>query len=149
MKQNKKINFLTIAKLILVFVIITIYPMSNIYARYISKDSLKQDATVAKFDVSESFVAEESFPVSIKPGEQVNREILINNNSDVAILLTISVENITNNLPLTFNGVNQEILPNTKKTVTVGVVWDGSNSSPEYAEKVDVIKLIIRAEQID
>lgn len=148
-KNNKKVNFLKIAKIILFTVILTIYPISNIYAKYISKDGASQNATVAKFDVSESFVAEETFPVSIRPGEQVNREILINNNSDVAIKLTISVENVTNNLPLSFAGVNQEILPNTEQKVTVGVIWDKNEKSPDYAEMVDVIKLVIRAEQID
>ena len=58
--NNKKINFLKIAKIILFTVILTIYPISNIYAKYISKDGASQNATVAKFDVSESFVAEET-----------------------------------------------------------------------------------------
>ena len=147
--KNKRINFLNIAKYILFIIILTIYPLSNLYGKYISKDSTQKNATVAKFDVSESFTTEETFSVSIKPGEKVDKDILINNNSDVGILLTISLENLTNNLPLDFFGVNQEISPNKKQIVTIGVSWNENLTSPEYAGKVDVIKIIIRAEQID
>lgn len=147
--QNKKINFLTIAKFMLLFVIITIYPITNLYARYISKDNEEQSAGVARFDVNESFVAEQNFSISIKPGETVSREIIINNNSNVEIKLTIDIENVTNNLPLTFIGIEEKMHANTSQTFTVKVIWSENETSPEYAGMVDVIKLLISAEQVD
>lgn len=147
--KNKKINFLTIAKYILLFVILTIYPMSSLYARYVSKNSSTQSAVVAKFDVNEYFSAEQSFPISIKPGENVSRDIIINNNSDVAVNVTIVVENVTNNLPLIFLDADEEIPPHTTEVVSINVIWNENDNSYEYAEMVDVIKLLITAQQVD
>lgn len=147
--KNKKINFLTIAKFILLFIILTIYPISSLYARYVSKDYNGENATVARFDVDESFSAEQNFPVLIKPGETVTREIIINNNSDVAVNVFINVENVTKNLPLTFLDVDEEISPHTVKKVTITVIWSSDDNSYEYAEMVDIIKLLITAQQTD
>jgi hypothetical protein len=148
--KNKKIDFLSIAKILLILVILSIYPMSNLYARYTTTDDSSDSAVVARFNVTESFETEQNFPISIKPGQVVERTIIVNNNSDVAIIVTVTMENVTGNLPLQFICEPVEIAPHTDNVkVIIKFKWDSNDSSPEYAEMVDVIKLHLTAKQKD
>lgn len=147
--KNKKIDLLFIAEILLMLVILSVNSMSNLYARYITGDSSTDSARVAKFDVSDSFFAEQDLPLSIKPGETKELIIEVNNNSEVAVLVTVDIINVTGNLPLIFSSTTKEIAPKTTDTVTFTVSWNSGESSPEFAEMVDVIKLSLTAKQID
>lgn len=147
--KKKKINFLAIAWVLLFFVVLTIYPMPNLYARYIAKGDSSDSALVAKFNVSESFDVEQSFPIEIKPGESLTRKIIVNNNGDVAINVTVTVENITKNLPITFMCEEKSINPHEDGEIIITISWDEEHSSPELAEMVDIVKFSLTAVQID
>lgn len=148
--KNKKIDFLDIAKILLILVILSIYPMSNLYARYTTTDDSSDSAVVARFNVTESFNAETNFPFSIKPGETIKRTIIVNNNSDVAIIVTVLMENVTDNLPLKYTCDPVEIAPHTNNVeIVVQISWDINDASPEFAEMVDVVKLHLTAKQKD
>lgn len=147
--KKKKINFLGIAWFMLFFIVLTIYLIPNLYARYTANDDSSDSALVAKFNVSESFAAEQSFPIEIKPGDSLTRKIIVNNNGDVAINVTVIVENITMNLPLTFMCEEISINPYESGEIIITIKWDEEYSFPELAEMVDIIKFSLTAVQID
>ena len=147
--KRKKLNFFYLAIVFLTLVLLTTCFISNLYARYTTYDSFDDSSVVAKFDITESFDTTETFPIKIKPGDSITRKIIINNNSDVTINVIVIVENVTNNLPLTFSCEEQLIAPHKKGEVTVIVSWDSTYSSYEFAEMVDVIKFNLTAKQFD
>lgn len=147
--KNKKFNFLQAAILLFSLVLISVYPISNLYARYIERDQAEDSSVVAKFDVTETFESSQTFPIKIKPGESITRKIIISNNSDVAINVTVTFENKTNNLPLSFVCEDKSFAPHTTGEVIIIVNWDSSYSSPEFAEMVDVIVFNLTAQQMD
>lgn len=147
--KNKKFNFLHVAAMLFSLVLISVYPIGNLYARYIEKDQAEDSSVVAKFDVTESFETSQTFPIKIKPGESVTRKIIVNNNSDVAVNVSVNIENKTQNLPLSFVCEDKALSPHTTGEVIIIVNWDSSYSSPEYAEMVDVIVFDLTAQQID
>ena len=147
--KNKKFNFLHVAALLFSLVLLSVYPIGNLYARYIEKNEAEDSAIVAKFDVTESFETSQTFPIKIKPGQSVTRKLIVNNNSDVAVKITVDIENKTKNLPLTFSCEEKSISPHATGEVIIIVNWDSSYSSPEYAEMVDVIVFDLTAQQID
>ena len=147
--KNKKFNFLHVAALLFSLVLLSVYPIGNLYARYIEKNEAEDSAIVAKFDVTESFETSQTFPIKIKPGESVTRKIIVNNNSDVAVNVSVDIENKTQNLPLLFVCEDKVLSPHTTGEVIIIVNWDSSYSSPEYAEMVDVIVFDLTAQQID
>lgn len=147
--KNKKFNFLHVAIMLFSLVLISVYPISNLYARYIERYEAEDSSVVAKFDVTESFESSQTFPIKIKPGESVTRKIIVNNNSDVAIKVTVAIENRTKNLPLSFVCEEKSFEPHTTGEVIIIVNWDSSYSSPEFAEMVDVIVFNLTAQQIN
>ena len=147
--KKKKINFLGITWILLFFIMLSIYLIPNLYARYIANKDSSDTALVAKFNVSESFDTEQSFPIEIKPGDSLTKKIIINNNGDVAINVTVTVENITKNLPLTFMCEETSINPHESGEVIITIKWDEKYSFPELAEMVDIIKFSLTAVQID
>lgn len=157
MEKKQRPVLLIVAFILIILTAISFSLVVATYSRYITTkiNSSENDGTnpeVAKFDVSEYLdgVGEfDTLSITLKPGEKKIQNIIVSNSSEVAISYTISLENVTNNLPLEFTNYSGTINANeTNVACSVTISWDELKNSPEFAGKTDVIRIIITAEQI-
>ncbi len=133
--------------------------LSGLYARYTTTSSGQDSARVAKFDISENATSFQSeFTIDAVPGT-VEREILVTNNSEVAVGYKVTIQNKTGNIPYAFSVNGSEpvqkkcvvtcyIEPNTESTVTITAFWDPEGAL-EYMGMVDLVEILIEAHQVD
>ena len=132
------------------------------FSGYVTEAKGSDTARVAKFEVTET--GHQFMDVStsnLYPGAVVYHTIQVNNKSEVAIRYTISHTRATNNLPLTLAVVDKgsetgqvitnggELAPGENGTYFLKIQWPADMNSVEYAGQVDLIRLGLRAEQID
>ena len=167
----KKNFILRVAAILLVLTMFSISIVTGRLAKYVTTASGDDSARVAKFELTETGLQEDAFYVHIAPGETPVHTITVINSSEVAMRYTVQLENMTNNLPdLKFvmtgknNGgqivgsYNDAIrtysgdLPanageDGKITIHVQTAWNSTD--PAHAEKVDWVRILVTAEQID
>lgn len=157
MEKKQRPVLLIVAFILIILTAISFSLVVATYSRYIttkinSSENNGNNPEVAKFDVSEYLdgVGEfDTLSITLKPGEEKVQNIIVSNSSEVAISYTISLENVTNNLPLEFTNYSGTINANeTNVACSVTISWDELKNSPEFAGKTDVIRIIITAEQI-
>ncbi len=157
MEKKQRPVLLIVAFILIILTAISFSLVVATYSRYIttkinSSENDGKNPDVAKFDVSEYLdgVGEfDTLSITLKPGEEKVQNIIVSNSSEVAISYTISLENVTNNLPLEFTNYSGTINANeTNVACSVTISWDELKNSPEFAGKTDVIRIIITAEQI-
>ena len=157
MEKKQRPVLLIVAFILIILTAISFSVVVATYSRYIttkinSTENNGNNPDVAKFDVSEYLdgVGEfDTLSITLKPGEEKVQNIIVSNSSEVAISYTISLENVTNNLPLEFTNYSGTINANeTNVACSVTISWDELKNSPEFAGKTDVIRIIITAEQI-
>lgn len=157
MEKKQRPVLLIVAFILIILTAISFSLVVATYSRYIttkinSSENDGKNPEVAKFDVSEYLdgVGEfDTLSITLKPGEKKIQNIIVSNSSEVAISYTISLENVTNNLPLEFTNYSGTINANeTNVACSVTISWDELKNSPEFAGKTDVIRIIITAEQI-
>ena len=157
MEKKQRPVLLIVAFILIILTAISFSLVVATYSRYIttkinSSENNENNPDVAKFDVSEYLdgVGEfDTLSITLKPGEKKVQNIIVSNSSEVAISYTISLENVTNNLPLEFTNYSGTINANeTNVACSVTISWDELKDSPEFAGKTDVIRIIITAEQI-
>lgn len=157
MEKKQRPVLLIVAFILIILTAISFSLVVATYSRYIttkinSSENNGNNPEVAKFDVSEYLdgVGEfDTLSITLKPGEEKIQNIIVSNSSEVAISYTISLENVTNNLPLEFTNYSGTINANeTNVACSVTISWDELKNSPEFAGKTDVIRIIITAEQI-
>lgn len=157
MEKKQRPVLLIVAFILIILTAISFSLVVATYSRYIttkinSSENDGKNPEVAKFDVSEYLdgVGEfDTLSITLKPGEKKVQNIIVSNSSEVAISYTISLENVTNNLPLEFTNYSGTINANeTNVACSVTISWDELKNSPEFAGKTDVIRIIITAEQI-
>lgn len=157
MEKKQRPVLLIVAFILIILTAISFSLVVATYSRYIttkinSTENNGNNPDVAKFDVSEYLdgVGEfDTLSITLKPGEEKVQNIIVSNSSEVAISYTISLENVTNNLPLEFTNYSGTINANeTNVACSVTISWDELKNSPEFAGKTDVIRIIITAEQI-
>ena len=157
MEKKQRPVLLIVAFILIILTAISFSLVVATYSRYIttkinSSENDGNNPEVAKFDVSEYLdgVGEfDTLSITLKPGEEKVQNIIVSNSSEVAISYTISLENVTNNLPLEFTNYSGTINANeTNVACSVTISWDKLKNSPEFAGKTDVIRIIITAEQI-
>lgn len=87
------------------------------------------------------------FSLELEPGSKF--EIIITNESEVAVSCKLTVNNVTDNLPIfdKVNIINIEPLDSEEKKMVIK--WDESYNSKDYAGKVDIINVSLVIEQID
>lgn len=143
----------TIVKYVLIvlffLVILSSYMSSGFYAKYISSNSGSDSARVARFKIGENFdgIMSEMFSLELEPGSEF--EIIITNESEVAVSCKLTVNNVTDNLPIfdKVDIINIEPLDSEEKKMVIK--WDESHNSKDYAGKVDIINVSLVIEQID
>ena len=150
-----------VALLLLCAVLLSTYAIGGLYARYTSEQGNGDDARVAKFAFDDNLEDQSItlIPDNLAPGEEEKTAVQITNNGEVAIKCVIEFENLTNNLPL-----ECEIEDKTEMYVNVPVgksadlnliiSWpqakDGkSYTSPDYAGKMDLVRITVTVEQVD
>ena len=150
------------ATVLLGMVLVSLYLVCGLYAKYTSSATGSDTARVAKFDIlAEGKVGEEMIGADLAPGEELNIQLKVQIKSEVAVEYTISVNNVTKNLPLTFKmggtvyeggGEFTERLEANGADLMIynlTVSWPEEHNSSEYAGLVDMIKVSVSASQID
>lgn len=150
----------------------------GLHARYTAGAAASDGARVAKFEISETGMediqgTELLITADLVPGETHTKELTIQNKSEVAVEYTVTVKNVTGNLPLTFDVVaaagsaavssvtkdeetgeyyfsaRLEPSETTANTYTLQIIWPADKSSTQYVGMVDKVKVSISATQID
>jgi hypothetical protein len=147
------------AAVLLVLVMMSTALVTGRFARYTSSASGSDSARVAKFEVTEntdSLTIETA--ADVIPGGTIKKDIIVTNNSEVAIEYRIAVRSIYENLPLTFSvqvgesvqsaPFTANMAPGETKDYTLIAEWTGSNDI-SYAGKVDMLEITLSATQID
>ena len=156
-KENK-LTIIMVSLLVLVMMSFSV--IGNLLAKYASSADSVDVARVAKFDVSETCVEEISISSDkFHPGYTLIQPIEINNNSEVAVDYTLTVEILTDNLPLVLNMneqsdrkivINKKLQPNSgKEEYSLSIVWPEEENNLDYSMMVDAIKLTVNAVQIN
>ena len=160
--HKTKMNIpMCLAAILLCLTLFSYHLCGGLYAKYLATGYGEDAARVAKFDVSEDgvYFSENIFIDETAPGSHKN-QIYITNNSDVAVACVVTIKNSTQNIPYSFsiNGssfsmnecsVTCYLEPNTKDNkIEIIMEWD-EEGALKYMGMVDMIKLTIRAEQVD
>ena len=158
MNENRKPHAIVLraAAVLLILVLFTTSIVSGRYARYTSSATGHDSARVAKFRVTEEGIDGQMIKVSIAPGQTEKHEIIVHNDSEVAIAYSVVPDNKYRNLPLSFSitsedsdGPSVTLGPRATKTVYLQIYWDATKNEDKYIGMVDTIHLILTAAQID
>ena len=158
MNENRKPHAIVLraAAVLLILVLFTTSIVSGRYARYTSAATGHDSARVAKFRVTEEGINGQMIKVSIAPGQTAKHEIIVHNDSEVAIAYSVVPDNKYRNLPLSFSitskdsdGPSVTLGPRATKTVYLQIYWDETKNEDKYIGMVDTIHLILTAAQID
>ena len=158
MNENRKPHAIVLraAAVLLILVLFTTSIVSGRYARYTSSATGHDSARVAKFRVTEEGIDGQMSKVSIAPGQTAKHEIIVHNDSEVAIAYSVIADNKHQNLPLTISvsdgkttGSSVTLDPGVTKTVNLQIYWDETKNEDKYIGMVDTIHLVLTAAQID
>lgn len=170
---------LRIAALLLVLFLVSLHLVSGLFARYTSTADGSDGARVAKFQITESLISNDTLSTttvatSVVPGVPCEVKIDVSNSSEVAVTYEITVAKVSTCLDLKFyvitdaGGVvdlesivasaqtspyvfSDSIAPNAAKTYSMYVVWTPKDDATalELMGNVDMITLDLSATQID
>ena len=150
----------------------------GLHARYTAGASASDGARVAKFEITEEGLGavehtEVLITANLVPGETHPKELTIQNLSEVAVEYTVTVTNLTGNLPLSFNLVAEDgsaavsamtkdeetgayscsarLEPSETKanTYILQIIWPADKNSTQWMGMVDKVKVSMSAIQID
>ena len=159
-KKTAKVNIpMCIASCLFCLTLFSFYLCGGLYARYTTSDSGEDAARVARFDVSEDGAYfSENLLIETAPGS-VEREIVVTNNSEVAVAYTVTIKNTTKNIPYSFSVDGSEpmpnectvtcyLKPNSTENISIVAEW-AEEGALKYMGMVDLITLTISAQQVD
>ena len=148
-----------LAAILLCLTLFSFYLCGGLYARYTTSDSGEDAARVARFDVSEDGAYfSKNLLIETAPGK-VEREIVVTNNSEVAVAYTVTIKNTTKNTPYSFSVNGSEpmlnecsvtcyLKPNSTEGISIVAEW-AEEGALKYMGMVDLITLTISAQQVD
>jgi len=153
------------AAVLLCMTLCSTYFVAGLYARYSTGEENSNEARVAKFSITGEGTLLEPIVAELIPGGSLERTLNIHNNSEVAVEYTVSVANVTNDLPLHFSMSKLGASPaletdNTTYTAqqlpgdhtdqyALRIEWDEGDNDPATMGKVDYITVTVTATQID
>lgn len=106
--KTAKMNIpLRAAAVLLCAVLFSAYSVTGLFARYTTSTRSSDEARVAKFSIVGSGELWESLAAELVPGGSQEVDLIIENNSEVAVEYTVEVANVTRNLPLTLRMVKE------------------------------------------
>lgn len=102
-RNTPKLNIpICIAAVLFCLTLFSTYFVSGLYARYTSSGRNGGSARVAVFSVKGDGVLSKPIAAELVPGEIVSKSLIIENDSEVAVEYTITVEHKTDNLSLSY-----------------------------------------------
>lgn len=102
-KYSAKVNIpLCAAAVLLCLTLVSAYSVTGLYARYTTSAQSSSQARVAKFSITGAGALSQPIEAKLVPGGSQTVELIIKNDSEVAVAYTVTVANKTKNLPLTF-----------------------------------------------
>ena len=164
---------LYVAGILLFLTLLSLHVTTGLYAKYVSSSSVNDSAHTASFYIKASgkLVSRTLKIDNIIPGEPIQKELNIENKSEVKIKYTLTVEKKTNNLPIEFNftcnDLPLEVTPThgkwiiekiidpevTSENYILNIIWEENDNivdeNLEYMGMVDYIIVTLEAEQID
>lgn len=158
---------------LLMLVLVTSGMVSGRFARYVTTAEYSDSARVAKFHIvntADEIFNTVSVPALVTPGEITAEGISLQNHSEVAVEFVVTVDNVYENIPLTFKILDETeaVLAETADgensltfTGTVGpgqmdkeyklyIGWHtGGAAALDYCGRVDLIRVTVNATQVD
>ena len=155
--RDKKSNsgpsftFMHLALVLLCAVLVTARSTGGLFASYKTADSDSDSARVAIFSFEDNLEAQSRIlPATLSPGESVSSSITIKNEGEVALMYSIKIENLTNNLPIADQTIKSEVVaPGSENTFDWTLEWPKEDNSIDYVGKMDVFKVTVTVEQVD
>ena len=158
--HKTKMNIpMCLAAILLCLTLFSFHLRGGLYARYTTSDSGEDAGRVARFDVSEDGAYfSKNLLIETAPGK-VEREIVVTNNSEVAVAYTVTIKNTTKNIPYSFSVNDSEpmlnecsvtcyLKPNSTEGISIVAEW-AEEGALKYMGMVDLITLTISAQQVD
>lgn len=154
---------LRFASLLLCLVLLSLYMLSGLWAKYVSTDSGSDNARVASFHVTEEGLDVTIDAPRLSPGgEKLIAEVKLTSNSETSVRFQFNVE-VDGNLPLQIdyeldgvrtNGTDTwsaDVASNdaTDKKFSIYVRWPESENSYIFENGVASIQIKVEAAQID
>ena len=159
MKQSNQKTPLVfrLAGILFCAVLLSVSMMGGLYARYVSSGSGGDSARVAKFSVTDSLaitkggetVSSITEVLSLIPGESVVYTYSVTNDSEVAVLFTVTGERLYEELPLIFSETELTLAPGETGEAIFTVSWDNSKLATSFGNKMEMIEITVTASQID
>jgi len=165
-KNKTKMNIpVCAAAVLLCLALVTTYFVSGLFARYAASAQSSDNARVARFSIEGEGVFSQPIEASLIPGDSAEAELIIKNNSEVAVEYTVKVTNVTKNLPLQFSVERSGTAPDVQgnditfteekfpgshtDTYTLHINWLKSDGDIDRMGMVDYIDVTVIATQID
>jgi hypothetical protein len=126
--------------------------VGGIYARFYTSSDSSDGARVAAFAFTDNFESQTATLTDLimSPGDLVEREIKVQNMGEVALRYTVSIDNLTKNLPLVLTvDKTGEVGCGETDYVVLSINWPAESNSTEYMGKTDNLRITVRVEQID
>ena len=151
------------ACVLLCLTLFSVHMSSSLYARFVSGDSAQDSTRVASFEILQSGAMVQSIDLTLMPAEEQEYKIKLENKSETAMSYTITVKNLTGNLPvtLTWNDIAEGEDPTqpvdgtldandgtTEYILTIRWPEESSNSYLYYRE-IDQLMVIVDCSQVD
>jgi len=143
-----------IGGLLFCLLLVSVYLMGGLYARYTASASGTDGARVAQFAFDHDLTSETvTTSISLAPGETDTKTVSITNNGETAIRCVVTLENLTKNLPIAVEApqvITTEAIPGGQSdTCNIVIAWPEAENSIDFAEKMDVFKITVTVEQVD
>jgi len=138
-ERNAKVNILLCAvAALLCATLFSMHFVGNMYAQYATSASGSDRARVASFNITQEGTIFETIEENIKPGTTQIANLVITNESEVAMEYTLTVTNVTGNLPLKFtlNKADETTPPVTTESYEKGISINSACQIPgKYTDK--------------
>ena len=150
-KNNKTPLIFKLGVGVLFALLLSVYFSNGLYARYSTAVVNSDSARVAVFSFDDNLDAQSQLlPTALSPGESVSAAITIKNDGEVALMYSIKIENLTNNLPIADQIIKSDaIAPGTESTFNWTLEWPEEENSINYMGKMDVFKVTVIVEQVN
>jgi hypothetical protein len=127
--------------------LVTVYVCASFsFAKYVERQTSDTSTDVATF-IIEDDLSEKSYNLAISgssSGSGLASKINVYNKSSVAVNYSVTVENVTKNLPIEFSDVSTQRIEAGAQTVfEVGITFTQSELPISYSGMIDIIRVTV------
>lgn len=161
-KSNRNIPIVFYVGLLVVcLTFFSVHMSSGLFARYTTQASGEDSARVAKFEINEDLTitngqgdVSHEFAVgdTLIPSQSTRYTYEVKNSSEVAVKFIVSGQSLFHELPLVLTEKELLLQPGETGQITFEVAWDMTDDKyldASYSEKIDMILITVRTEQVD